>query len=312
MRSDQVDTKERQELISSLRRPLPEIPPRYFYDDRGSALFEQITGLPEYYQTRTELAILESAADDILAVARPRRLCELGSGAGRKIRLLLERMEGGACTMLDVNRSFLDDSIRTLSADFPHIGFHGVEGDLNRDLDRLGAGGERLTLFFAGTIGNLHPGERHRLLSGLAATMAPTDALLIGADLVKDSARLEAAYNDAQGVTAAFNLNALSVLNDRFGADFVIDAFEHVAFYDTDAARIEMRLRARTPQDVHISGLDLQLRLEAGDEVRTEISCKFTRASLSGAAAAAGLTLERWYTDPEGLFALALFVRAAA
>lgn len=312
MPAQNTTEEERRHLAESLSRPLPEIPPRYFYDDLGSALFEQITAVPEYYQTRTELAILEANAGEILALSTPEHLVELGSGAGRKIRLLLERLQGGTCTMLDVNRTFLDDSIQTLSRDFPQISFRGVVGDLNRDLGRLGPGGRRLTLFFAGTIGNLNADERHHLLVSLAETMAPSDALLVGVDLVKDRARLEAAYNDAEGVTAAFNLNALNVLNRAFDADFQVGQFEHVAFYDPARAWIEMRVRARRAQRVRVGALGLTLDLPAGGEIRTEISCKFTKASLTRAAAAAGLGLRRWFTDPDGLFALALLVPAAA
>lgn len=312
MPAQNTTEEERRHLAESLSRPLPEIPPRYFYDDLGSALFEQITAVPEYYQTRTELAILEANAGEILALSTPEHLVELGSGAGRKIRLLLERLSGGTCTMLDVNRTFLDDSIQTLSRDFPQISFRGVVGDLNRDLGRLGPGGRRLTLFFAGTIGNLNADERHHLLVSLAETMAPSDALLVGVDLVKDRARLEAAYNDAGGVTAAFNLNALNVLNRSFDADFQVGQFEHVAFYDPARAWIEMRVRARRAQRVRVGALGLTLDLPAGGEIRTEISCKFTKASLTSAAAAAGLGLRRWFTDPDGLFALALLVPAVA
>lgn len=295
------------QLVAGLSRPLPEVPPRYFYDDLGSALFEEITALPEYYQTRTELGILEASAAEILATVAPLHLAELGSGAGRKIRLLLERMDRGTCTMLDVNQRFLDDSIRTLGLDYPQIRFRGVAGDMNHDLHLLGPGGSRLLLFFAGTIGNLHPEERHQLLDHLAQGMAPDDGLLIGVDLVKAPQRLERAYNDSQGVTAAFNRNALSVLNRTFEADFRPESFEHVAFYDPENAWIEMRLRARSPQDVQLKALSFRLSLPAGAELRTEISCKFTRSSLEKVAAAAGLQLQSWYTDAEELFAMAMF-----
>lgn len=304
--------EERQQLAASLSRPRPEIPPRYFYDDVGSALFEQITTLPEYYQTRTELALLEAHGPELLALCAPEQLVELGSGAGRKIRLLLDRLPRGTCTMLDVNQTFLDDSIQSLRRDYPHITFQGVVGDLTQDLHRLGPGGRRLTLFFAGTLGNLDAAQRHQLLRTLAQAMAPSDALLVGVDLVKDPARLEAAYNDAAGVTAAFNLNALRVLNRTFGANFDLDQYEHVAFYDPEQAWIEMRVRARRAQRVTVSALGLTLEVPAGGELRTEISCKFTRAAVEQDAAAAGLTLRRWVSDPESLFALALLVPATA
>lgn len=312
--SDAAPTpEERVRLRSMLARPLPEIPPVYFYDDRGSDLFEAITGLPEYYQTRAEIGILKRHAGEIMAAAAPRRVVELGSGAGRKIRLLLDawgRREGGRCTMLDVNATFLDRSVARLRSAYPGLGVDGVVGDFTRDLDRLGAGGGRLTVFFGGTIGNLYPDERRAFFEGLAGGMAPDDALLLGVDLVKERARLEAAYNDGAGLTAEFNRQALRTLNQRFGADFVPEAFEHVAFYDAENAWIEMRLRARSRQVVRIPGIDLRLELAAGAEIRTEVSCKFTRSSV--AAAAAGLVIDGWYGDRGGLFALALLRPAAA
>jgi L-histidine N-alpha-methyltransferase len=323
-------------LRACLSRAVPEIPARYFYDDHGSALFEAITELPVYYQTRTEIAILEHHAAEILERVRPRHLVELGSGAGRKIRLLLDawlapsarsgpRAERGrSCTMLDINAAFLQQSVDRLRADYPGCGFRGVVGDFTTDLHRLGPGTDRLIVFFAGTIGNLDPGERLRFLGALADMMAPGDGLLLGVDLVKDHAVLEAAYNDPQGVTAAFNRNVLAVVNRRFRADFEPDAFVHRAFYDPDNARIEMRLRALRPMRVHLrapgfeagpeTGIDTDFTLDLADgaEIRTEISCKFTRASLSAIAREAKLGLTGWFTDPEQRFALALLTRSAA
>jgi L-histidine N-alpha-methyltransferase len=184
--------------------------------------------------------------------------------------------------------------------------FHGVIGDFTRDLLRLGPGGERLTVFFGGTLGNLHPEERGPFFRDLARGMEASDALLIGVDLVKEPARIEAAYNDPEGVTAEFNKNALRVLNHRFGADFEVSSFAHRAFYDAEHARIEMRLRAERAMRVRIPALEMMLELDQGAEIRTEVSCKFTRESLAAAAAQGGLALSRWYTDPEELFALAI------
>lgn len=302
-------------LRESLARPLPEIAPRYFYDDFGSELFERITELDEYYQTRTEISILERFCGEIIALARPERLVELGSGAGRKIRLLLDAwthaVQGGTCTMLDINEFFLRQSIDCLSADYPMVRFSGVVGDFVGDLKRLGPAGRRLFIFFGGTIGNLYPDERIAFLREMAAGMDGTDAFLVGVDLVKSTARLEAAYDDAQGVTAAFNRNMLTVLNRRFQANFNPEEFAHCAFYDTENAWIEMRLRVQKPARVHIGALDLHLDLAKGAEIRTEISCKFTRASLAASACAAGLRIEGWYSDAEELFALALLRKAA-
>lgn len=299
-----------------LTRPLPELPPIYFYDDHGSELFEQITRLPCYYQTRTEIAILQRHATTILDATRPRHLVELGSGAGRKIRLVLDALAqarcGESCTLLDVNQLFLEQSLHALRADYPRVRFRGLVGDFTSDLSLLGAGGDRLTLFFAGTMGNLYPDERAAFLRELTRRMERTDAVLLGVDLIKDQAVLEAAYNDPQGVTMAFNRNALRVVNQRFGGDFDPDAFDHRAFYAPHHQWIEMRLRARHPMRVHLRALDLQLDLEPGAEIRTEVSAKFTRESLSAAVGSAGLTITGWFTDPEQRFALALLRLAPA
>ena len=302
---------ERALLRTGLSRPLPEIPAQYFYDDRGSELFEQITRLPAYYPTRTEIRILRRHAADILAAAEPAHIAELGSGAGRKIRTLLDAWRpaesGATCTMLDVNASFLSSSVHELSADYPRITFRSALGDFTKDIDRLGPGGCRLTVFFGSTLGNLKPPEQKVFFATLAAQMSVTDTLLVGVDLVKDRARLEAAYNDPEGVTAEFNKNMLRVINRRFGSDFDPDAFEHRAFYDAENAWIEMRLVASRPMLVRIPALELDIDLHKGSELRTEVSCKFTRASLSSVAG--GLSLAGWYTDPDDLFALALFRR---
>ncbi len=297
-------------LRASLLRPMPEIPPRYFYDDPGSELFERITDLSVYYQTRTEIGILERWAPTIIEAANPRHIVELGSGAGRKIRLIFDawgdRRRGGRCTMLDINELFLRQSIERLESDYPGCQYRGVVGDFTRDLDRLGPAGQRLILFFAGTIGNLYPEERQIFLSGLAATMPPGDAFLVGVDLVKDKVRLEAAYNDPEGVTAEFNRNILAVVNRRFDANFVPDHFRHRAFYDSVNDWIEMRLTADRAMVVHLGALSMDLSFAEGSEIRTEISCKFTRQSLAATAAGADLAIDGWYTDPEELFALAL------
>jgi L-histidine N-alpha-methyltransferase len=306
---DSATDAERAALREGLCRPLPELAPKYLYDDRGSALFERIIELEEYYPTRTEVAILERDAAEIMADAKARRIVELGSGAGKKIRLLLERWperdEGGLCTMLDVNQRFLEASVRALSDDFRGCRFNGVLGDFTEDLDRVPAGGPRLTVFFAGTIGNLHTAERHAFFSRFAATMERGDSLLVGLDLVKDVARIERAYNDRAGVTAEFNKNALRVVNARFGADFDVDAFEHRAFYDVEQQRIEMRLRAKRATSARVASLDLSLSFAQGAELRTEVSCKFTRERFARELSAAGLSLGAWRTDEEQLFALA-------
>ena len=301
------------EVREGLLAPLPSLPSKYFYDDRGSALFEEITRLPEYYQTRTEEAILEAVADEVLERARPRELAELGSGAGRKIRILLDGLARRGtlerCLLMDINDRFLRESAKRLQAAYPSAEVRGVLGDFTEDLDDLGPGGGRLLLFFAGTLGNLHPEAVPGFFARAARVLEAGDSFLVGVDLVKDAARLEAAYNDAAGVTARFNLNILQVVNDRLGADFDPGAFEHVAFYDEANAWIEMRLRARRPCRVSVPGAGVGLRFERGQEIRTELSCKYTRGSLEGLLGGTGLVLDRWFTDPEGLFALALLRR---
>jgi L-histidine N-alpha-methyltransferase len=298
----------------ALLAPLPTVNSKYFYDDRGSELFERITRLDEYYQTRTELALLESLAEEIVDTSSAHELVELGSGAGRKIHLLLDAMHRRGllhgCVMLDINATFLRSSCERLAADYPEILVRGVVGDFTRDLDDLGNGERRLLVFFAGTIGNLAPEARREFLRRVGRAMGPDDHLLVGLDLVKDRRRLERAYNDADGVTAAFNRNALAVLNTRFGTDFDVEAFDHVAFWDADHEWIEMRLRASRPMRITLPGDPRPLVLETGDEIRTELSCKFTADSFDRSLDGNGLALRHWWTDPDDLFALAMVGRA--
>ena len=292
------------------------LPSKYFYDERGGRLFEAITRLPEYYPTRTEELLLVAVAGDIVARVGPVELVELGSGAGRKTRLLLAAIAAAGrlerCLLLDVNGHALEDSTRSLAREFPRLSVQGVEGDFLDDLTCLGPGGARLAVFLAGTIGNIHPVEVPAFLRRCAAQLEPGDGFLVGLDLVKDVRRLEAAYNDSAGVTAEFNRNILRVVNDRLGADFDPGAFEHVAFYDRANAWIEMRLRSSRAQRVRVPGAGLELTFEPGEEIRTEISCKYTRESFEALVAGTGLGVDRWYTDPEALFALALLGRRAA
>jgi len=303
------DEAERAAVVADLMRPLPTINSKYFYDDRGSRLFEDITRLPEYYQTRTEEALLEAIADDVVARTRPHELVELGSGAGRKIHLLLDAIQRSddlhGCVLLDVNQTFLTESAERLAADYPLMAVRGIVGDFLHDLARVGSGSTRLYIFLAGTIGNLHPSETPRFLAQVRRALGPGDSFLVGLDLVKDVDRLNAAYNDTAGVTAEFNRNILRVLNRRFDTGFEVGAFDHVAFYDADRQWIEMRLRARRATGAWL-GYGNELRLEAGDEIRTEISCKYTRKSLERTLDGTGLALSNWYTDPDALFALAL------
>jgi len=302
-----------EELRQALGGTLPAIPSRFLYDDQGSELFEQITALPEYYQTRTELAILESQADRIIADADPLHLGELGSGAGRKIGLLVEAAQRHrrckSLTLLDINASFLQASVKELQLEYPEVRVYGSVGRFTTDLDRLGRGGRRLIALFGGTIGNFPPDQTVPFLQHLASITGPTDSLLIGFDLVKDPGVLEAAYNDSQGVTAAFNRNILRVFNRATGATFDPDAFEHVAFYDADNAWIEMRLRATRQTRATLPAIGWSRTLAPGDQVRTEISCKYTRERVQIYAKAAGLGLAGWYTDEQERFALGLLRR---
>jgi len=297
------------EVRRDLLRNLPRINSKYFYDDVGSRLFEEITQLPEYYQTRTEEALLAEIADQVVGLTGARELVELGSGAGRKIRLLLDAMRRRGrlerCKLLDINETFLRTSAEELADQYPEIEVCGVIGDFLRDLESIGVGSNRLFIFLAGTIGNLYPRQLSTFLGNVRDALGPSDAFLVGLDLVKDTARLEAAYNDSAGVTADFNLNALRVLNRRFGTAFEIDAFEHVAFYDREREWIEMRVRASRPTGTSL-GDGREIQFEVGDEIRTEISRKFTKRSFVDALDGTGLELSAWFTDAESLFASAL------
>ena len=296
-----------------LSRPLPSLPSKLFYDQRGGALFDQITRLPEYYLTRTEEGLLPAVAREVVARVRPRHLVELGSGLGAKVRTLLDAMAEAdtleSCTLLDVSEDALASSLPGLAAERPGLRVSGIVGDFLTDLGALGPGASRLIAFLGSTIGNIHPRDVPGFFRSAASVLAPGDGILVGLDLVKDRARLEAAYNDAQGVTAEFNRNILRVINARLGADFEPDAFEHVALYDADAAWIEMRLRAPRGCRVRVAGAGVDLVLPPGGEVRTEISCKYTRAALEALLPATGLRLDHWQTDADAMFALALLRR---
>jgi L-histidine N-alpha-methyltransferase len=298
------------EVRASLTAPVPWLPSKYFYDEHGSRLFEEITRLPEYYLTRTEVGILEDRADAIVAGVEADELVELGAGAGRKIRLVLDAMARRGTlrrlTLLDVHEQGLRLALDALERDYPGLHGRAVVGDFTEDLDSLGPGGGRLLAFLGSTIGNLEPAEVPRFLRAARGGLDEGDALLLGVDLVKDRRRLEAAYNDSAGVTEAFNLNLLCVLNRVLGADFERGGWQHVAFYDDERGWIEMRLRCRRAAEVHIPAADLELRFARGDEIRTEISCKFTRASLEGSARGTGLGVTEWHADREELFALAV------
>jgi L-histidine N-alpha-methyltransferase len=289
------------------------LPPKWFYDDRGSELFDAITRLPEYYPTRTERSILVAHARDIAERTKADTLVELGSGTSEKTRLLLDALRDAGTldrfVPFDVSEQTLRDAAVAVAREYPGVRVHAVVGDFEHHLHTLPGDGTRLVAFLGSTIGNLAPAPRARFLADLAATLVPGDSLLLGTDLVKDPARLVAAYDDDAGVTAAFNRNVLRVIDRELDADFDPDAFEHVARYDSVAEWIEMRLRATRAQTVHVRALDLDVEFAAGEELRTEISAKFRRDGVERELAAAGFTLAEWWTDPAADFALSLSFR---
>ena len=295
--------------------------PKYFYDSEGSELFEEITALPEYYQTRTELSILRKRAPEIVARTGCQELVELGSGSASKTRTLLDAMtaEQGRSVQaparympFDVSESALKGSAERLLEEYPALEIHGFVGDFDHSLERLlsrprpANGLGRLVVFLGGTIGNFTPEKRREFLGRLRSGLEEGDYLLIGVDLVKDARVLEAAYDDAAGVTARFNKNLLNVLNRKLGGEFVPDLFDHRATYNSEESRVEMWLDSKVAQRVPVAALDLEVPFEAGEGVRTEISTKFTRESVAEALDEAGLRLLDLYTDEEDLFGLAL------
>jgi len=303
-----------EDVRRGLTRKLKELPPKYFYDARGSDLFDRITTLPEYYPTRCERSIINRYAP--FMVHGLEELVELGSGTASKTRALLYAMAGAGSLRryvpFDVDESVVEACALELIDLYPGLSVHGVVGDFQRDLVHLPEGESRLFAFLGGTLGNLYPHERGRMLAGLRELLRAGDRLLIGTDLVKDQAMLEAAYNDSEGVTAEFNRNVLRVVNSGLGADFRPEAFEHVAFFDEANAWIEMRLRANGAQRVRIDGASLEVTFADGEEIRTEISAKFTRAAIERELAAAGLVLDRFFTDDDQLFGLAFASPALA
>ncbi|MFR9803469.1 L-histidine N(alpha)-methyltransferase [Pseudonocardia sp. RS010] len=287
-----------------------ELPPKYFYDARGSELFEKITELPEYYPTRTERALLEESVGAIAEASRADTVVELGSGSSAKTRLLLDAF-GAAGTLRryvpqDVSEAALRGALDTLAAEYRHLELHGVVGDFTKDLTALPAGGRRMIAFLGGTIGNLRPAERAAFLAHVRSVLEPGEQLLLGTGLVIDEETLVAAYDDAAGVTAEFNRNVLHVLNRELSADFVPEAFAHVAAWDAANEWIEMRLRAEKDMRVRVAGLDLEVEFAEGEEMRTEISAKFRPAGVRRMLAEAGFDLVRWWADEGRRFALSL------
>ena len=299
-----------EDVREGLSCPFKELPPKYFYDERGSALFERITKLDEYYPTRAERAILGARSEEIVEAAEAGVLIELGSGSAAKTRHLLDAM-GDAGQLdtyvpVDISEEITRETAARLVEEYPGLRVHGIVCDYETHLERIPREEGALIAFLGGTIGNFRPAPRRSFLARIATLMYPGDRFLLGTDLVKDRARLEAAYDDRDGVTAEFNKNVLRVLNRELRADFDIDAYEHVAFWDADNEWIDIRLRSLADQFVNLRELDMRAHFARHEEMRTEISTKFTRERLEATYADAGLELTGWWTDPEGLFALSL------
>jgi len=308
--SDDLRAALRSDADRGLRADPKDIPPKWFYDAHGSQLFDDITRLPEYYPTRCERAILEARAGEIATLSRADTLVELGSGTSDKTRILLDALrDAGTISRFvpfDVSEETLRDAAAAVHRDYPTVSVHAVVGDFDHHLDSIPGGGRRLVAFLGGTIGNLEKGRRVEFLREIAHGLGADDYLLLGLDLVKDIDRLEAAYDDSQGVTAAFNKNVLAVMNRELDADFDESRFDHVAVFEKDPAQIEMRLRAVDTHTVQVRALGLAVRFTAGEEMRTEVSAKFTREQVVDELHEAGLDLARWWTDPDGDFALLL------
>jgi L-histidine Nalpha-methyltransferase len=289
------------------------LPPKWFYDSVGSDLFDQITRLPEYYPTRAEAEILRAHAAEVASVTGADTLIELGSGTSEKTRILLDALQhSGALRRFvpfDVDASILSAAATAIQREYPDIEIAAVCGDFEEHLPEIPGGGRRLFVFLGSTIGNLNRGPRAEFLAALAAVLRPGDSLLLGTDLVKDVGRLVRAYDDAAGVTAQFNRNVLAVINRELDADFDVDAFRHVASWNSEEERMEMWLRAERAQRVRIGALDLTVEFAAGEQLLTEVSCKFRTQAVAAELAQAGLRRTRWWTDDAGDFGLSLSVK---
>ncbi len=301
------------DVRAGLQSSPKSLPPKWFYDSVGSDLFDQITRLPEYYPTRAEAEILRARAAEIASVTGADTLVELGSGTSEKTRVLLDALhDGGALRRFvpfDVDASMLSAASKAIQDEYPGIEIAAVCGDFEEHLAKIPTGGRRLFVFLGSTIGNLEPVTREEFLAGLAAALQPGDSLLLGTDLVKDTSRLVAAYDDAAGVTAQFNRNVLAVINRELNADFDVDAFRHVAAWNPAEERMEMSLRSERAQQVRIAALNLTVEFDSGEEVLTEVSCKFRADGVADELAQAGLRLSQWWTDAAGDFGLSLSVK---
>ncbi len=300
----------RADVRSGLTATPKTLPPKYFYDARGSELFDEITRLPEYYPTRAETSILQRHAAEIAELSQCESLIELGSGTSAKTRLLLRALlDGGTLrefVPFDLDPAVLTDATDALVAEYPGLRIAPFVGDFTRDLGAVAAAGRRMIVFLGSTVGNLEPAPRAAFLAQVGAALRPGDTFLLGTDLVKDPQRLQRAYDDAAGVTADFNRNVLRVVNRELDANFAVDEFQHVAVWDAASEWIEMRLRSVAEQQVTIRDLDLTVSFAAGEEMRTEISAKFRRDKIEAELAAAGLKTLQFWTDSGGDFGLTL------
>ncbi len=296
----------REEVRVGLTATPKELQPKWFYDERGSELFETITRLPVYYLTRAERSILERHAGEIAAMTDATTLIELGSGTSDKTRILLDALAPRRFVPFDVSEETLRASAQSLAREYPALEVLAVVGDFEYHLPLLPANGRRLLAFLGSTIGNLPPTQRARFLNDVAATLGDGDTFLLGVDLVKSPARLVAAYDDASGVTREFNLNVLRVLNRELDGNFDVSAFEHVAHWNGEAEWMEMFVRSVREQTVRLEALELEVAFDAAELMRTEISAKFHLRRLANELEAAGLAVQRWWTDEAGDFAVLL------
>lgn len=298
------------DIRAGLTKPFKEISPRYFYDDRGSQLFERITELPEYYPNRCERQILRDHSTEIAETTRASTLIELGSGSAAKSRVLLDAIRDAGTLRtycpVDISEEITRETAEMIASEYDGVEVRGLVCDFEHDLERIPVGGPRLIALLGGTVGNLPPQQRSGFLRRVANLLDSEDYFLLGVDLIKDPATLVAAYDDPQGVTAEFNRNALRVLNDRFGGNFDPEAFEHVALWDPQNLWIEMRLRSLRDQRVRLEDLDLELDFSQGEEMRTEISTKFAREGLESIFAEADLELTGWFPSEGDEYALAI------
>jgi len=310
LEADSATQALRRDVLDGLTQTPKTLPPKWFYDAVGSDLFDQITRLPEYYPTRAEAQILRGRSADIAAASDADTLVELGSGTSEKTRMLLDALRDSGSLRrfipFDVDAGVLNAAGSAIQHEYPGVEIAAVCGDFEEHLGNIPRVGRRLVVFLGSTIGNLTPAPRADFLSALSDTLRPGDSLLLGTDLVKDVGRLVRAYDDSAGVTAQFNRNVLAVVNRELDADFDLDAFEHVARWNADEERIEMWLRALSSQRVHIAALELTVDFTGGEEMLTEVSCKFRPDGVDAELTAAGLRRTHWWTDPAGDFGLSL------